>query len=162
MCPSYQRERSTMKFANDPFHDLLTIDQSIQQQLVEDTPLVNFPKIPEFYAGREIFITGGSGFMGKVLIEKLLRSCPDIKTIFLLLRPKKGNFIEERLKSITDVPLFDLLRVQNPDFLSKLTPINGDMSKLRLGLSDEDVSRLNNVSIIFHSAGKQIYCYLIN
>ena len=29
--------------------------------------------------------------MGKVLVEKLLRSCPDISTIYLLVRPKKGD-----------------------------------------------------------------------
>lgn len=149
---SSHRERLTMKFANDPFHDLLTIDQSIQQQLVEETPLVNFPTIPEFYTGREIFITGGSGFIGKVLIEKLLRSCPGIKNIFVLLRPKKGKSIDERLENIIDIPLFNLLRVHNPDFYTKITPVSGDMSELRLGLSDKDVSRLRNVSIIFHSA----------
>lgn len=57
------------------------------------------PTIPEFYKGKDIFITGGSGFMGKVLIEKLVRSCPDIKRIFMLIRPKKGKNAEERLQT---------------------------------------------------------------
>uniref|UniRef100_A0AAR5Q6I7 Fatty acyl-CoA reductase n=1 Tax=Dendroctonus ponderosae TaxID=77166 RepID=A0AAR5Q6I7_DENPD len=33
--------------------------------------------IPQYFGGKNVFITGGSGFIGKVLIEKLLRSCPD-------------------------------------------------------------------------------------
>lgn len=30
-------------------------------------------RIAKVFSGRKIFITGGSGFIGKVLIEKLLR-----------------------------------------------------------------------------------------
>ncbi|ERL90797.1 hypothetical protein D910_08143 [Dendroctonus ponderosae] len=40
--------------------------------------------IPQYFGGKNVFITGGSGFIGKVLIEKLLRSCPDVARIFLL------------------------------------------------------------------------------
>lgn len=54
--------------------------------------------IPEFFAGKNVFITGGSGFMGKGLIEKLLRSCPDIGNIYLLMRDKRGKSPEERLE----------------------------------------------------------------
>jgi len=48
-------------------------------------------QIAEFYRDRSVFVTGGTGFLGKVLVEKLLRSCPDIKSIYLLIRPKKEN-----------------------------------------------------------------------
>ena len=61
--------------------------------------------IPQFYAGRSIFITGATGFMGKVLIEKLLRSCPDIQDIFLLMRPKKGTSIDDRLRKLIALPV---------------------------------------------------------
>lgn len=61
--------------------------------------------IPEFFADRHLFITGASGFMGKVLIEKLLRSCPGIEKIYVLIRQKKGKTGEERLKEITDLPV---------------------------------------------------------
>lgn len=53
--------------------------------------------VPEFYAGKSIFITGATGFMGKVLIEKLLRSCPNLNKIYLLMRPKRGQSTKERL-----------------------------------------------------------------
>ena len=61
--------------------------------------------IATFYAGRNIFITGGSGFLGKVLIEKLLRSCPGIGHIFILMRPKKGLSIDDRLKKMLELPV---------------------------------------------------------
>lgn len=112
----------------------------------------NVPSIPEFYAGQKIFVTGGSGFMGKVLIEKLLRSCPDIKTIYVLLRPKKGKSIEERLEAITNLPLFSLLKRSNATVLDRLVPISGDVCEVKLGISESDITRMKDVSIVFHSA----------
>lgn len=61
--------------------------------------------IKEYYAGHSIFITGATGFIGKVLIEKLLRSCPKIEKIYVLIRAKKGKTPEERLRQITDLPV---------------------------------------------------------
>lgn len=58
--------------------------------------------IAEFYTGRSIFITGASGFLGKILIEKLLRSCSGVAEIFLLIRQKKGLSVEERLGKILE------------------------------------------------------------
>lgn len=110
------------------------------------------PSIPQFYAGQEIFVTGGSGFMGKVLIEKLLRSCPDIKVIFILLRPKRGKTIEERLQKILDLPLYQPLKNFNSKLFEKLIPISGNVAEMGLGISGRDYSKLQNVSIIFHSA----------
>lgn len=97
-------------------------------------------------------IIGGSGFIGKLLIEKLLRSCPEINSIFILLREKRGQKITERLQKICNLSLFDLLRIKNPNFADKLIPIAGDVSEIGLGLSCDDKKLMENVSIIFHSA----------
>ncbi|XP_070495733.1 putative fatty acyl-CoA reductase CG5065 [Chironomus tepperi] len=124
----------------------------IQNLLKKDEALYHLPTIPEFFAGQEIFITGGTGFVGKVLIEKLLRSCPDIKTIYILLRPKKGQSVDERLRSLCDQVVFDALRVFNPNFINKLVAVAGDVSELGLGMSENDKTLMKNVSLIFHSA----------
>lgn len=52
--------------------------------------------IPEFYAGRNVFITGATGFLGKVLVEKLLRSIVGIGSLYCLVRPKRNKTVEER------------------------------------------------------------------
>lgn len=61
--------------------------------------------IPEFYSNRDILITGATGFVGKVLIEKLLRSCPSIGRVFCLLREKRSKSINERLDEIKSTPV---------------------------------------------------------
>ena len=56
--------------------------------------------IADFFSGRSVFITGATGFMGKVLVEKLLRSCPNIKCLYLLIRPSKGKDAMCRLQEL--------------------------------------------------------------
>lgn len=56
--------------------------------------------VQEFYRDAVVFLTGGTGFMGKVLLEKLLRTCPHIKHVYLLIRSKKGKNAEQRLDEI--------------------------------------------------------------
>lgn len=56
-------------------------------------------QIQKFYEGLNVFITGGTGFMGKILIEKLLRST-DVSTVYVLIRPKKGKDVHIRMDEI--------------------------------------------------------------
>ena len=44
--------------------------------------------LAEFYKGKSILITGSTGFLGKVLLYRLLTLFPDIKRIYLLIRKK--------------------------------------------------------------------------
>lgn len=57
--------------------------------------------IPEYYEGKNILLTGATGFMGKVLLEKLLRSCPKVKAVYVLVRSKAKQTPEERIEEIT-------------------------------------------------------------
>lgn len=54
---------------------------------------------------KTILITGGSGFLGKVLIEKILRKTPEVKKIYLLLRAKKGREPRQRIDDIFSSPV---------------------------------------------------------
>ena len=63
------------------------------------------PSIPDFYRHQNVFITGATGFMGKCLLEKLLRSVPDVGKVFVLTRAKKGKSPEERTKDLLRGPV---------------------------------------------------------
>ncbi|CRK98511.1 CLUMA_CG011867, isoform A [Clunio marinus] len=106
---------------------------------------IKLKSIEKFYEGAEIFITGGTGFVGKVLIEKLLRSCPNIKTIYLLIRRKKGKNGEERIQEL-------VTNNKLSDFVNKLHAIDGDVMEINLGISNSDREKLKACSVIFHAA----------
>lgn len=109
--------------------------------------------IPEFYAGKNVFLTGGTGFIGKVVIEKLLRSCPNVKGIYCLVRPKRGKTTEERMKAMLQDKVYDKIRRVDADFAKKVHIIPGDVMEDNLGISPEDSAFLeNNIDIVFHSA----------
>ena len=61
--------------------------------------------VQKFYKDKTIFITGASGFMGKVLIEKLLFSCSDLKEIIILMRPKRGKTAKQRVDEFSKLPV---------------------------------------------------------
>ncbi|KAL0122070.1 hypothetical protein PUN28_007089 [Cardiocondyla obscurior] len=111
-------------------------------------------RVTEFYNGKSVFITGGTGFVGVCLIEKLLRCCPDIGNLYLLMRPKKGKQITERLEELTKNSVFNRLKEdKQTDLFKKLIAVAGDVGEENLGLSLEDRATLiNKVEIVFHSA----------
>lgn len=110
-------------------------------------------QIAEFYSGKSVFITGGTGFLGLALIEKLLRST-EVKTIYLLVRSKKGKTPQDRLNDLTKNLIFEkLLETNSNDIFDKLVAVTGDVGEDNLGLSPEDRELLiKNVNIVLHSA----------
>ena len=61
--------------------------------------------IEEFYADNAILLIGATGFVGKRLLEKVMRVYSRIAAIFILLRPKKDQTIEQRFKKLIDDPV---------------------------------------------------------
>lgn len=57
--------------------------------------------IGEFYEDKNVLITGATGFVGKLLLEKLLFSCEKINKVYVLIREKNGHSADERLNDVT-------------------------------------------------------------
>lgn len=64
--------------------------------------------ISRWMDGQTIFITGSSGFVGKVLVYKLLKSCTSLKAIYLLLRAKRGKTSTERLEELFSSSVYSI------------------------------------------------------
>ncbi|CAO1442158.1 unnamed protein product [Diamesa hyperborea] len=109
--------------------------------------------VQEFYVGQTIFLTGGSGFMGKVLLEKLLYNCSDLKKIFLLIRDKRGKTTTERINHFLTLPLFKRIKDEKPEVFDKIIPVCGEITLPNLGLSSNDYKMvIHETNIIFHMA----------
>lgn len=110
--------------------------------------------IPSFFGGANIFITGATGFVGLALVEKLLRCVPDIGTVYLLMRSKRGKDISSRLEDLLKDRIFNTLKEQKGDAqFHKLKAVAGDVGQDNLGLNPEDERTVvENVNFVFHSA----------
>jgi fatty acyl-CoA reductase len=74
--------------------------------------------IREFFTDKNILMTGVTGFVGKVLLEKILRTIPRIGKIFLLIRNKPKFTLQERMmKEIFASQLFYPLFKERPELL---------------------------------------------
>ncbi|KAF7993213.1 hypothetical protein HCN44_006273 [Aphidius gifuensis] len=108
--------------------------------------------VADFFTGCNILITGGSGFVGKLLVEKLLRSCPNLNKIYLLTRPKKGKSSSERYKEQFEDVVYDRLKLEQPDFASKVVLVEGQLGEIGWKMSQDDRDLLKNSHIVFHAA----------
>ncbi|XP_072948546.1 uncharacterized protein [Epargyreus clarus] len=123
------------------------------EHMVDETEALGDSQIQKLFTGATVLLTGGTGFLGKLLVEKLLRSCPDLKRLYLLARPKKNKEITKRLQEQFDDVLYEKLRKERPNFMQKITLIEGDVGQLNLGISEEDRTKIiNEVEFIFHGA----------
>ncbi len=52
--------------------------------------------VTEFYQGKNVLVSGTTGFLGKVILEKMMRCFPQIGCLYVLIRVKKGENIKER------------------------------------------------------------------
>ena len=115
--------------------------------------------IRRYLRGKTILLTGGTGFLGKVIVERLLRAAPDIERIYLLIRtaadsPARTRFESEVLASpVFDAPADREGEVWRALLRGVVVPVAGDVSQPRLGLADDDyVSLAASVDIIINGA----------
>jgi thioester reductase-like protein len=115
--------------------------------------------IVETYAGKHVFITGSSGFVGKVWLAMALTRLPDIGRIYVLLRGK-GRGVKERFEKIVSESMcFRPLHEQHGAGLSeyiseRVEVVGGDVSMPGLGIDPAVAKRLQReVDLVINCAG---------
>ncbi len=85
-----------------------------------------------------ILITGATGFLGKVVLEEVLRRNRSA-TVTLLIRRKRSADAARRLESLCSSPCFSLLE---GDWRDRLHVVEGDLAESGCGLDDGDLAAL--------------------
>jgi long-chain acyl-CoA synthetase len=131
-------------------------------------PQRSMSTIQEFFTGKTVLVTGATGFLGKAIIEKILRSLPDLRQMYLLIRPKERGsrsvpadrrFYDELLKS----SIFNRLRRELGEkfdeyVTDRVRVVAGDLTDERFGASEDDYRRLTQeVQVIFNSAAVVVF-----
>lgn len=64
-------------------------EEHCQLRNMMDTSARNFPSLNDFGMNKVVFQTGGTGLIGKCLVEKLLRTS-EVREVIILVRPKRN------------------------------------------------------------------------
>ena len=120
--------------------------------------------VAEYLKGKTLFITGATGFLGQCLVEKILWAVPDVKRVYVLIRPRtnlRGAVVTARMRlerELYQASCFDRLRSKlGGDFAAflkeKLVPVSGDLSRDDLNIDEQTRLRLQGeTDIVINSA----------
>lgn len=114
----------------------------------------------EHLADKKLLITGTTGFLGKVVLEKLMRDVPTIGGIYLLIRGNRAHPTarERFLGEVATSSIFGPMRNNSRAGFQRLCSekvhcITGEVTQPQFGLSDSIFESLaEKIDIIIHSA----------
>ncbi|XP_066397017.1 alcohol-forming fatty acyl-CoA reductase-like isoform X2 [Miscanthus floridulus] len=116
--------------------------------------------IVAYFKGKSILITGSTGFLGKILVEKILRVQPDAKKMYLLVRGTDAALsAKQRVQEeVIGTELFGKLREKHGDgfqqfMQEKIVALAGDITYDNLGLEAPTLEALaKDIDIIVNIA----------
>src|SRR5215471_9156572 len=117
----------------------------------------------QIFRGRNLFILGSTGFVGKVLLSMLFDRFPDIGRAYVMVRRGSGTDSEARFwQSVVTSPAFDPLRDKHGGrealaaFLrEKVVVVDGDITEPNLGMSEEEAERVaKDIDVLINSSGR--------
>jgi nucleoside-diphosphate-sugar epimerase len=101
------------------------------------------PSVPAALSGKRILLTGATGFLAKVVLERLIRTVPELGGVILLIRGGKDGDARERFRrQIATSSIFDSLRAERGAWLErifdeKLECVTGEVTEQHFGLGAE-------------------------
>ncbi|XP_072080841.1 probable fatty acyl-CoA reductase 4 [Arachis hypogaea] len=117
--------------------------------------------VEEYFKEKTILITGATGFLAKILVEKILRVQPNIKRLYLVVRASNPHIAVQRLHNeVFEKKLFKMQKdkwgEKFSSFLAdKVVAVAGDVSLHNFGIKDQILieEMLDAIDIIVHTAG---------
>jgi len=110
-------------------------------------------------AGKHVFLTGVTGFLGKAILEKLLREVSDISSINVLIRGSQTEPAQLRFeRDVMGSSIFDTLREQlgagfEPFVHSKVNLVAGELTSSLFALDSQAFDSLaGKLDLIINSA----------
>src|SRR6059058_631857 len=114
----------------------------------------------ESYNGRNVFIIGATGFVGKVALSMLLDRFPGVGRVYVTVRARSKEESETRFwNNVITAPPFDPLRERYgaafEDFIrDKVRVVGGDIGEERLGFTEEEAQSVaSDINVLINSAG---------
>jgi fatty acyl-CoA reductase len=112
--------------------------------------------IREALAGRRVGLTGGTGFLGTAIVERLLRTVADVE-VAVLVRPGRRGAADRVRREILRNDCFDRLRAEwgdrfDGEVARRLLVMAGDVGTDGLGLDEEGRRILAGCHTVIHSA----------
>lgn len=118
------------------------------------------PTLTESYEGKHIFVTGVTGFLGKVWLAMVLDKFRGVRRITVAARGKKDTSAEERFTQIIECsPVFRPLREELGQGIraliaDKVQVVEAQVTEPLCGLSEEEAQRIMaDVDVVVHFAG---------
>ena len=115
--------------------------------------------IQEGLTDRTLLVTGGTGFLGKSVVEKCLRALPGVRRINLAIRSSARRPARDRLeREVLASPAFRRLKHELGEarfqalVTEKLGLLELDLGREDLGLSGEAREELARCDVVIHSA----------
>ncbi|MFV8571638.1 fatty acyl-CoA reductase [Marinobacter sp. SBS5] len=117
-------------------------------------------QVLERLKGKRVLITGTSGFLGKVVLEKLMRAVPDIGGVYLLIRAnrKHADARSRFLEEVATSSVFDRMRESDPEafesfIAEKIHCITGEVTEPSFGIGREHFHKLaGDLDAVINSA----------
>ncbi|HNN76510.1 MAG TPA: SDR family oxidoreductase, partial [Leptospiraceae bacterium] len=111
----------------------------------------------ETLRGKTLFVIGGTGFLGRVMLYYFVKYVPDVKLV-LLVRPTHGRTGQDRLeKEVLNSPVF----TTNPEdkdlrkrALAMIEVVDGDATRPGLGIPSEKSAKIaERIDAVLNTAG---------